>query len=380
LRIAFPQRDFSGVSIVFGIFAIGFSKDFLENRQIFFAFPWSPGMTARVLISIVGHNSGRHLKTCLDSLAAQTFKDLTVSFWDNASNDDTSAIINQYRGIFGCVHFSKSNVGFCAAHNQLIASAASEYVLVMNPDVILSPQFLEILVNAMDQDLSAGSATGKLLRSASHSDGPFVLDSTGIYLTRNQRHFDRGSNEVDAGQYEKMEYVFGATGAAALYRRTMLEEIREGNEYFDENFFAYREDVDLAWRAQWMGWRCLYVPEAKAFHERRVLPERRAALPSAINMHSFKNRFLLRIKNVDCGTYARFFVPITIRDAAALAYVLLRERSSLPGIASLIRTFPRTWSRRRSLKKRRKISAREMRGWFYTKARPVSRAANRQTR
>ena len=83
----------------------------------------------------------------------------------------------------------------------------------------------------------------------------------------------------------------------------MLDEVKAGSEYFDEAFFAYREDADLAWRAQWMGWRCLYVPEAQGHHVRRVLPERRAELPAEINMHSFKNRFLLRIKNMDAGTY-----------------------------------------------------------------------------
>jgi GT2 family glycosyltransferase len=336
-------------------------------------------MTARVLVSIVGYNSGRHLKTCLNSLAAQTFKNFTVSFWDNASSDSTSAIVEEYRGNFCFIHFSESNVGFCAAHNRLISSAASEYVLVMNPDIILSPHFLEILVREMDLDQSTGSATGKLLRCTTQNSGQSILDSTGIYLTRNQRHFDRGSNEIDAGQYKNIEYVFGATGAAALYRRSMLEEIREGNEYFDEGFFAYREDVDLAWRAQWMGWRCLYVPEAKAFHERRVLPERRSTLPSDINMHSFKNRFLLRIKNMDPGTYARFFIPITTRDAAALAYVLLRERSSLPGISLLIRALPHAWSCRKLLKKRRKVTAREMRYWFYTKALAINKAGGPRT-
>jgi GT2 family glycosyltransferase len=336
-------------------------------------------MTARVLVSIVGYNSGRHLKPCLDSLTAQTFKDFTVSFWDNASRDNTSAIIGEYREHFGFIHFSESNVGFCAAHNQLISSAVSEYVLIMNPDIILTPHFLEILVRELGLDRSAGSATGKLLRCTSQDSGQAILDSTGIYLTRNQRHFDRGSNETDEGQYENIEYVFGATGAAALYRRSALEEIREGNEYFDESFFAYREDVDLAWRAQWMGWRCLYVPGAQAFHERRVLPERRSTLPGAINMHSFKNRFLLRIKNMDFGAYVRFFIPITIRDAAALAYVLLRERSSLPGIVLLIRALPHAWSCRRSLKKHRRISAREMRYWFYTKALEVNKAGDLQT-
>jgi GT2 family glycosyltransferase len=322
-------------------------------------------MNARVLVSIVTYHSGRPLAACLQSLQAQTCKDFRVSLWDNASTDETSAIIAGYRDFLGVAHFSDTNLGFCAAHNRLIASAeAWDYALVLNPDVVLDPHFLETLIREMDRDPTAGSATGKLLRPQTEESRKKILDTTGIYMTPSQRHLDRGSGEIDTGQYERREYVFGASGAAALYRRAMLEDIRNGNEYFDESFFAYREDADLAWRAQWMGWRCLYIPEARGYHARKVLPEKRRALPDAINMHSFKNRFLLRIKNMDFGTYARFFVPITLRDAAALAYVLACERLSLRGIPLLFRAFPRAWASRESMKTRRRVSAREIRSWF----------------
>lgn len=328
-------------------------------------------MTARVLIGIVTHNSAQYLRACLESLKSQTYTDFSVSVWDNDSKDETSAVIADYGDSLGSTHFSGSNLGFCAAHNRLIASAASDYVLALNPDVVLDSHFLEALIREMDRDANAGSATGKLFRWQKESSAPVrqkgdkkILDTTGIYMTPNQRHFDRGSDEIDIGQYEKLEYVFGASGAAALYRRSMLEDVRSGNEYFDESFFAYREDVDLAWRAQWMGWRCLFVPEAIGYHARRVLPERRASLPDAINMHSFKNRFLLRIKNMDPGTYARFFVPITLRDAAAVVYVLACEWSSLRGISLLARAFPKTWRLRKSLKARRRATSREIRSWF----------------
>ena len=143
---------------------------------------------------------------------------------------------------------------------------------------------------------------------------------------------------------------------------------------FDEAFFAYREDVDLAWRAQWLGWRCLYVPEARGFHVRRVLPERRALLPAEINMHSFKNRFLLRIKNMDAGTYARFLLPITARDAAALAYVVLREPSSLRAFSLLFKALPRARDQRREMRARHRLSPQEMRSWFSNQS--VSKPAN----
>jgi GT2 family glycosyltransferase len=328
-------------------------------------------MSARVLVSIVTYNSSSHLKACLESLKTQTYRDFSLSIWDNASTDATKTIIESYRSLFDSVVFSDHNLGFCAAHNRLITPKNQDYVLVLNPDVVLDPCFIEILTSQMDRDSSAGSATGKLLRWQAQTSDPVrqkadaeILDTTGIYITPAQRHFDRGASEIDTGQYERLEYVFGASGAAAFYRQAMLEDIRQGNEYFDESFFAFREDADLAWRAQWMGWHCLYVPKARGYHVRRVLPERRSILPDAINMHSFKNRFLMRIKNMDLGTYIRFFGPISLRDAAAVAYVLVREWSSLPGIPLLIKTFPRTWALRRSLKARRRVSPKELRSWF----------------
>lgn len=326
-------------------------------------------MSDRLQVSIVTFNSGPYLRACLQSLQAQTFRDFGIYLWDNASTDDSRAIVSESRHLLAYTRFSEENVGFCAAQNRLISASTSDYVLVLNPDVVLDREFLEILIREMDADASAGAATGKLWRMESAAPDLMaprarILDSAGMYLTPEQRHFDRGSGEVDTGQYDRRAYVFGATGAAALYRRMMLEDIRWGEQYFDESFFYYREDADLAWRAQWMGWNCLYIPEATGYHARRVLPERRSSLPRAINMHSFKNRFLLRVKNMDPGTYARFFLPITLRDAGSAAYVLTREWSSLAGLRLFIRAFPDAWAQRKSLQRRRRVSPRDVRSWI----------------
>jgi GT2 family glycosyltransferase len=333
-------------------------------------------MRLRVLVSIVTYNSGPILAACLQSLKAQTSRDFITCVWDNASTDETPDVIAANQDCIHAAHFSTQNIGFCAGQNRLIASDDSEYVLALNPDVLLQPQFIETLVQAIGLDIKAGSASGKLWRwegSAEPGVRARILDTAGMYFTPNQRHLDRGSGERDCGQFEKREYVFGASGAAAFYRRQMLDEIQCGQEYFDEAFFAYREDADLAWRAQWLGWRCLYVPEATGFHVRRVLPERRATLPAEINMHSFKNRFLMRIKNMDRGTYLRFVVPISFRDLAGLAYVIAKERTSLRAIPLLIREFPRAWSLRKALQRRCRVPAKEIRSWFSTL--PVSKTA-----
>ena len=342
-------------------------------------------MRVRVQVSIVTFNSAEWLEDCLNSLKAQTCKDYQVCLWDNASTDGSAAIAESFDRIPISVHRSPKNEGYCAGHNRNIASIDSDYVLTLNPDVYLEPHFLEVLVAALDRDGKAGSATGKIWRwpqaipresvpmmlnpsgFGTDNRSPNILDSAGIYWVRNQRHLDRGSGLADIGQYDRRECVFGPSGAAAFYRRAMLDEIRSGREYFDEAFFAYREDADLAWRAQWLGWTCLYVPEAKALHVRKVLPERRASLDPDINMHSFKNRFLLRIKNMDAGTYLRFFLPISARDLGAIIYVLLREPASLRAVPLLMKSFSKAWSSRRDLQKRRRVSGREMRAWFSSK-------------
>jgi GT2 family glycosyltransferase len=241
---------------------------------------------------------------------------------------------------------------------------------------VLEPGFIATLVQVLDRHPEAGAATGKLWRRQTADPGhsartPRILDTTGIYFTPAQRHFDRGSGEPDRGQYDQQEYVFGASGAAAFYRRDMLAELKTEGEYFDEAFFAYREDADLAWRAQWLGWKCLYVPEATGFHARRVLPERRSSLPAGINLHSFKNRFLMRAKNMDPGTYARFFLPITARDLAALAYVMIYERTSLKAFPLFWQALPRTLQARKALRRHRRVSPKEIRSWFSD--RPVSK-------
>jgi GT2 family glycosyltransferase len=328
-------------------------------------------MKARVLVSIVTYNSAPHLVPCLESLKAQTFQDFTIHAWDNASSDDSPRILATCGDFIHTTHLSPKNIGFCAANNHIIDSADSDYVLALNPDVILDAKFLDCMISALEEDKQAGSATGKLWRHPSGGNTFRIIDTTGIYFTPNQRHLDRGAGEMDSGQYDRREYVFGASGAAAVYRRAMLEDTKAGNEYFDEAFFAYREDADLAWRAQWMGWRCLYVPEAVGFHVRKVLPERRAALSNEINMHSFKNRFLLRIKNMDVGTYVRYFIPITIRDLGALGYVLVCEQSSLRAVPTIFHALPNALKVRKTLHNRRRATPQAVRSWFSN--RPTSR-------
>ncbi|MEI9812825.1 MAG: hypothetical protein WDO18_09210 [Acidobacteriota bacterium] len=184
------------------------------------------------------------------------------------------------------------------------------------------------------------------------------------------RHLDRGSQEVDNGHYLNHEYVFGATAAAALYRRTMIEDIAVMGEFFDSDFFVYREDADVAWRAQLMGWRCIYTPNARGYHVRAVLPGNRRALPAAINMHSVKNRFLMRVKNMTWDLYRRNWFSITMRDIIVVAACVVHEHSSLKAFWYLGSNWRRVVAKRQEIMKRRRVKDEYISSWF--RYQPVS--------
>lgn len=311
----------------------------------------------KVAVNIVTYNSAKDVQSCLDSLAAQTFRDFHIRILDNASLDETLDVLRNFEGDLVS---STVNTGFAKGHNDLIRLGPAQYVLILNPDTILRPEFLDRLVQALDARPDAASATGKLLRM----DGT-TLDSTGIVMLRCQRHLDRGAGETDRGQYDKPEDVFGPSGAAALYRVKALEDVAVNGQYFDEDFFAYREDADLAWRCRLMGWTSIYVPSAVALHRRRVTPERRSELPALINYHSVKNRFLLRFNNMTRSLYARDFFKITTRDLAVVGYVLLREWSSLGALGYIMRHWRRLWRKRQSIQSRKRVAGQELESWFY---------------
>ena len=300
-----------------------------------------------VSVNIVTFNSAGDIAACLESLRQQTYTEIEIHIFDNASTDHTLKAIEPFEADY--LVRSPINTGFCKAHNELAARFPSEYVLFLNPDTIARPTFIEELVRALDARPDAASASGKLLRM----DGK-TLDSTGMIMLPEQRHLDRGAGQPDEGQFENPEEIFGPSGAAAMYRRSALEDAAIDGQYFDEDFFAYREDADLAWRCRLLGWTSIYVPAAVALHRRRVTPERRSILPSEINYHSVKNRFLLRLNNMTWAEYRRDFWRITVRDAAVIGYVILREWSSIPALFYVIRHLPRLLTKRRAIQARRR--------------------------
>ncbi len=204
---------------------------------------------ASVSVVIVTWNSASFIGGCLESLRALAHPPEETVVIDNDSSDGTAAIVRERFPEVRLIPMG-GNVGFCRANNRGIGETTCPFVLVLNPDTTLDAGFLDELLPAFD-DPRVGSAAGKLLRF----DG-VTLDSAGQVLGRSRQPIDRGFGALDRGQYAADAEIFGACGAAALYRRTMLAEIADGpGRYFDEAFFAFYEDLDLAWRARRAGWR-----------------------------------------------------------------------------------------------------------------------------
>jgi GT2 family glycosyltransferase len=318
-----------------------------------------------VSVTIVTYDSGHFIKRCLESVLAQKYDRREIIVVDNNSTDGTADILEQFEDRVRII-YNDENLGFAAAQNQAIRNARGQWILTLNPDVLLLPDFIQALVDAGNLDDRVGSVCGKLLTIKSSFDLPDkpLVDSTGIYFTPMLRHLDRGSQEVDNGHYLQNEYVFGATAAAALYRREMIEDISIDGDFFDRDFFVYREDADVAWRAQLLGWSCIYTPHARGYHVRKVLPGNRRALPDVINMHSVKNRFLMRLKNITPDVYKRHWLSITWRDTVVLSCCLLREHSSLKAFGYVLRNWRRVLEKRHEIMRRKRVSDEYMASWF----------------
>jgi GT2 family glycosyltransferase len=286
---------------------------------------------APVAVIVVSWNSAGFLDDCLNSVERLERPPAELVVVDNGSTDGSADLVRRGHPQATLLALEE-NLGFCRANNVGIRDTESPFVLALNPDTRLEPDFLEQLLPAFD-DPRVGLASGKLLRF----DGR-TIDSAGQMLGRSRQPKDRGYGLEDRGQLDRDEEVFGACGAAALYRRSMLESVADpGDRYFDETFFAFVEDLDLAWRARRLGWRAAYRHRAVGHHARGgsapgpALARRLAAMlgrSPEIRFHVVKNRYLTILRNDTPGAYLLNLPFIWTRDLATLGLLAL----SSPGV------------------------------------------------
>lgn len=304
-------------------------------------------------------------------------QDYQIQVTDNASSDQTLNIIQEKYSKLINIRKNNLNLGFAAAHNQGVAdfikSQAANF-LVLNPDLVLEKDTLFNFKNLVANNPQIGLFTPKILRATQdlRPINPAVIDACGMELNSSIRHLDRGSGQLDIGQFESQEIVFGGTGAALLVTRQcllnlvltseqfdsdiarvypfLLENKNQRLELFDEAFFAYREDADLCWRAQILNWKCLYSPSVVLYHRRKVLPELRSELEPEINAYGVRNRFLLQLNNFSfVKNWSQIFRGLILRNLTVILAVVFFERSSFNGLIEASKLSRRALARRKSL-------------------------------
>ncbi|HEV2238202.1 MAG TPA: glycosyltransferase family 2 protein, partial [Ktedonobacterales bacterium] len=255
---------------------------------------------ARVAFNIVTYNAAASLDACLTSVVQQDYRDFDVLVVDNASSDGTRDLLRTWQSRGVRVIYNDRNEYYARAHNQAIYESQSEFVLTLNPDVLLRRDYLTRVVQAFDLLPDVGAVNGKLLHLPLRQfhldvldrpeDPRARIDGAGLVMTRSRRPKLLGNRRRNVAMSQEPRYIFGVDGACATYRRAMLEDIALDGEYFDEDFVIYREDVDVAWRAQIRGWSSLVVPSAVGYHARGFEPgQRRDVIAAELKRHSVKN-------------------------------------------------------------------------------------------
>ena len=208
-----------------------------------------------VTVVITTTNGMKWLPNCIEALRQQTHQDFDLVVVNNASTDGSAEWLQQQPDI-RTLHNDR-NLGFAGAMNRGIRESQSPFVIILNDDTCVQQDWLHELVKIAQSDPQIGSCASLMVFAHDIS----MVQSAGINMDRAAIAWDRLGGQPINNALEACD-IFGASGGAALYRREMLDQIG----LYDERFFIYLEDVDLAWRAQRTGWRCCYVPSAKVIH------------------------------------------------------------------------------------------------------------------
>ena len=267
-----------------------------------------------ISVIVITCNSEKFIRLCLDSVLNQRRSGLEIILVDNGSQDRTIGIIkDSFPGL--TLIENPVNLGAAEARNQGIKLAQGRWVLVLDCDTILEDSFLFNIIKIIN---GLPSKVGMLQPKILNLDKKTIY-SCGIHLSWSRRFYDIGSQKCDRGQFNRAKEISGSCSAAALYRRKMLEELKEDTGYFDRRFFFLVEDVDLAWRAQKRHWKCLLVPDAVCYHHgnsSRLDAKMRQFL-------NFRNRYLMVRKNEGILGYLAKVFPFVLYDLPRFCYLFL---------------------------------------------------------
>lgn len=304
-----------------------------------------------IVVVIPNWNGSDMIAQCLRSVLAQTQKtDIVVV--DNGSVDASIAIIEKD---FPSVHLIKLpiNTGFSGGVNRGIEYALKhryDAIALLNNDATADKHWLKYLVDELQTDDSIGIVTSKIMKA-----DKVHLDSTGDFYNTWGTATPRGRDTKDTGKYDTREEVFGGSGGASLYRAELFRDIG----IFDEDFFAYYEDVDISFRARLVGWKVIYEPGALVYHE---VGATSGKIHGFATYHGLKNIFFLSYKNLPLVLLVWQFPKRLVYYTALHAYTWLRGKpgASISAIFKILILLPKKTVERWKIQKDRKISISEL--------------------
>lgn len=328
-----------------------------------------PSNRAKTLvISLVTFNGERHLAQCLESVRRQTFQDSSLVVFDNASTDRTIDLVKQYAP-HARIIASPTNVGFARAHNEVIRATNSRYVMVLNQDVYLEPDYCEKLISLLETNPQSADVTGLLVRAEelTKREESATVDCRGLFLHKG--YFVRCNGEGEALSRISTKIareVFGVSATGSIYRRYALDDVALGRgerrEVFDEEYFMYKEDVDLSYRLRWRGWQSFCLDDARAFHVRSKRKESRDS--EFINLLSYRNNLFTEFKNISGGLFLRVGFFLFLFEFLKLIYLLCREPKTLRGLPEFFRHFSAMKLKRAEILSRRICTNGELFQWY----------------
>lgn len=318
---------------------------------------------------VIPNWNGRHfIGACLDSLRVQTFKDFEVIVVENGSVDGSLEFIQEnYPEV--TILAQPKNLGFAGGVNQGIRRSRAKYVALFNNDAIADKNWLTELVNVLESDKNIAAVTSKILQLKNSKDR-VNIDSTGDFMTIWGIPFPRGRDEVDQGQYDTVEEVFGACGGSVLYRRSLFDEIG----FFDEDFFAYYEDVDISFRARLAGYKIFYQPKSIVYH--KVGGTSGGGATPFTRFHSVKNTFYLYFKNMPAVLFFKYLPRFTVSEGLLLLASIKHDHllwSHIKSLAVGIFYLPKTLIKRYRIQCSSHVRAREIDRLLYRDFPPLQK-------
>lgn len=328
-------------------------------------------------VIIANWNGRNYLKDCLETLRNQTAKNFRVILVDNGSEDDSVFFVEKNYPDVEIVKLPK-NTGFAFANNLGIEKAFEDAniqcVLTLNNDTKVDSKFVEEMLKCAENHPDAGSIQSKVVNFYD----PKIIDSTGILVYGDASASNRGQKEKDNGQYGKEEEIFGASASAALYARKALEKVKlPRGDYFDEDYFAYYEDVDLAWRMRLFGFKSFYNPQALVYHIHSATGKNHSPFKS---FHIHRNQYYNIIKNLPPVFLARALAFMPVRYLFLATSVLanmgpaseLSKKQGKDNILvivfrswrDIIKNLPKLIEKRKFIQKNKSVKNKKIKRWF----------------